>query len=228
MKIYNKIFVSLGSSLITLMLVFGGYSIYAEDNYYDFQSSGPNFYDVFDAYNGEMNALFNDKISQLNELVEADDFYSNPEKRAKFLPPSSIDPTKDDTATIVQKCGQDNLSTYCVSIEALERYVVYVKTLQNIRGQIDTSLIGLIPLINVLDNSAKNDEKIDEEIAKAKVVMEATVAAYNEYRLAYPVHKKYQLIATDLIKYKLALKDIRKQVTQFPIEFIDATSSQVP
>ncbi|MBI4231647.1 hypothetical protein HY605_00320 [Candidatus Peregrinibacteria bacterium] len=65
-----------------------------------------------------------------------------------------------------------------------------------------------------------------EEEGKAMQSMKATVGAYNEYRLAYPMHKKYEEVIDNLIEYKDATEDIKQEVMQFPGKFIDATTSQ--
>ena len=223
MKLYKKIAVSLITSLTTVIIVFGGYTIYAADPS-DFKSNAAA--DAFSNYHGEMNAYFNEKMLKLNELMEDENFYKDPKKKELLLPPASIDTVNDSLETIVEKCGKDNVSTYCVSIGALRKYTTYVEFLNNLKGTLDLENLAYVPILNALSNMTGRNLKIDEEIDQAQATMKATIAAYNEFRLAYPMHQKYEEIIEDLVKYKLALKDIRKRVAQFPGKFIDATSSQ--
>lgn len=223
MKLYKNITISLISSLISIMVVYGGYTIYAAKPE-DFRSS--SVAQAFTTYHGEMNAYFDDKIEKLNILMEDENFYKDEAKKQQLLPPADIDVDKDSMETIIEKCGDDNVSTYCVSMGALAKYTNYVQYLNNLKGSLDVDALAYVPIINAMTNMSQRNFNIDKEIAEAEKTMKATLAAYNEYKLAYPMHRKYEEIITGLVKYKLALKDIRKRTVQFPVKFVDATSSQ--
>ncbi len=232
MKLFKHIIVTFFISLLTTFVIYGGYTLYAQDDYSDDNfRDATDFYTAFNAYHGEMNDFFNKKIKQFNMLMldgNGDDdeaFYQNPEKKQKFLPPSNIS-DKDDLEAIVTKCGDENVSTYCVSMGALYKYLDYLKVLDRIKNNPDfTGGSGnSLSYIIAYYNAAQRQILLETE--EAKQVLEGTVSAYNEFRLAYPMHKKYQFIIKQLTKYRLALKDIRKRVAQFPEKFIDATSDQ--
>lgn len=208
------------------MLIYGSYTIYAaggktKPNFRD----AKDFYGAFDAYHMEMNDYFNGKIEKLNLLVKDNGFYQNPEKKKNFLPPANII-DKDDVSTILSKCGEDNVSTYCVSIGALDKYVSYLRKLDELKDSLDFSGGDSVSKGELIASLGQNKQKFNAEAQEAKKVMEGTVQAYNEFRLAYPMHRKYEEIITQLVKYKLALKDIRKRAAQFPQKFIDASTSQ--
>lgn len=236
-KIYKQLLISFFTAIITVFVTYGGYLIYAQDpldfegglGLSPFPASVYNdliFADVYNSYHGEMNDYFNAKLVRLNELIDAGDF-----DHKDFSPPPqqinpNLDPVNDSVNEIVEKCGTNNVSTYCVSMGALDIYLRYVRVLKNMEGQLaQTSDASVSDLIRI---TKSRNEDIDKEIGEAKKVMEATVAAYNEYRLAYPMHKKYQEIAKNLILYKSALKQIQRELISWPVEFVDASTYKCP
>ena len=219
---YKKILLSLISAFTTVLLVYGGYTIYAETNSVpDFREGGLDFPKVFDRYHGEMNTYFNGKLEKLNLLVENPDFFRD---KQKFYAPTMN--KNDDIKTIVSKCGEENVSSYCVSMGALSIYMDYVRVLNRLQGELKTPAGDTFIATDILTETSARNAEIKKEIESSKNVMKAAVGAYNEYRLAYSMHKKYQEIIENLIKYKLAIKDVLKQSSQFPINFIDVTTSQ--
>ncbi len=226
MTLLKQTTISLITAIFVSFFVYGGYTIYAASNVtFDFREQ-KDYMSVIDNYHREMNSFFNRKVTALRELTKDDDFLTNPEKRKMFEVPPDIDKKNDDLETVIKKCAKNgnNISTYCVSMEALEVYMEYVRHL----GAIKDNLSDL-PADSIDDKirqlAAKN-QKIEQEVEDARAVMEATLATYNEFSMAYPMHKKYVMIAKQLVKYKLTLKDIRKRVMLFPIKFIDASTTQ--
>lgn len=214
MKLYKNITISFITALLATFVVYGGYTIYAQDSEpVNFRDPDLNFSQVFDAYHAEMNDYFNQKIERLNIMLAQPNFLENEDNKKAFNPP-------DDLEACI-----DNVSTYCVSMGALDKYIDYVNILNNLVTTLATDA-DTRTIENILTDTADRNERIKKEFDSAKQVMEATIAAYHEYRLAMPVHKRYEEIITELIKYKLALKDIRKRAMEFPIRFIDASSSQ--
>lgn len=226
MKLLKNILVTFLTAVTTVILVYGGYTIYAAEDYrikVNFRDAN-DFFTAFNGYHGEMNQYMNGKIEKLNLLVKDNDFYQNPEKKKNFLPPPNII-DKDSIAKVLEKCGEDNVSTYCVSIGALDKYLSYLKKLDELKNSLDFSGRALSKT-EIAGSYKKNREKIDRESEEAKMVMEGAIHTYNEYRLAYPMHRKYEKIIIQLNKYRLALKDIRKRAALFPERFIDATTTQ--
>ena len=225
MKLFRQILVTFFTATITVVLVYGGYSIYASDvKKVDFRTAD-NFYDAFDGYHGEMNDYFNAKIEKMVELVNTDDFYQNADKKKQFLPPDNLQ-SSDGVDQIVQKCGDNNFSSYCVGIGALQVYDLYLMKLNYLKGNLNVGSAPGMSALDILRSANNNAQELNKESQDAKTVLEATVAAYNEFRLAYPMHKKYQEILKQLTKYKLILKDIRLRVAEFPVRFVDTTTSK--
>lgn len=212
MKIYKKILLNLGSAFATMILVYGGYTIYAAANEnFAFESPALGFLTVKNMYHAEMNNYFNEKLEKLNEILEKDNFTED----KNFQAPATE-----------AECDQENVSSYCVSMGATDRYVSYVRTLNGVKGYLP-SVPGLSPTAGYLlsaDERRKAD--VDAEIQKAQEIMDAAISVYNEFRLAYPMHKEYRKVINNLIKYKLALREIHQEVVSFPSKFHDATSDQ--
>lgn len=206
MKLYKNILVTFLTAILTIFVMYGGYSIYAINE--------PDFTDVTTNYHFEMNAFFNTKLEKLVEMIDEDEEFFND---VDFKVPSGANPDNYS-----EKCSEDNVSSYCVSMQALEIYLNYVNTLNGLKGTVPKGASTLDEAFNYV---AYRDQEMDEEVEEARMVMEATIAAYDEFKMAYPMHKQYELIIRNLVKYKLELKKVRYQVARFPEKFIDATSS---
>lgn len=77
----------------------------------------------------------------------------------------------------------------------------------------------------VLEITAET-EAITREKTAAKEALDQTLSAYNELRVAWPMHKQYVKIYADLLKYRDKLVEVRHQVESFPSKFIDATTTK--
>lgn len=216
-------------AMITTVFCFGSYHLLAaedDENVEDGTDSTENstFARIKNDYHQKMNDLFNKKFEELAVILEADNFESD----KNFNPPSRIeepflDPAEDSLEVIVQKCGKKNVSTYCVSMESLALYSAYVQELQYLKlGVLEYQ--GESEISGILSSTNSRNREIDQEIEDARLVMESALSAYNEFRLAYPMHQKYQEIINNLNIYRLNLKDIRERVVGFPSKFVDATT----
>ncbi len=237
--------VSLITAFITVVLLYGSYSIYAssdEDLDLDLDSRELDFKDRaislvvhrFDRYNAKMNVYFNEKVERLNAIIDGDeefddgrygeieDFFTHED----FVVPPDIDPVTDDVQTILEKCGDKNVSTYCVSIGALAIHMDYVRFLKGRLGELEIPPDGVFTSIELLGFTTRKNERIHEEIENSRKVMKASVAIYNEYKLAYPMHKKYREIIRLLSQYRTVMKDISHQTAQYPIKFINVTTTR--
>ncbi len=227
MKTTKNILVSFFTALITVFLVYGGFTIYAEGEEaeeYSFEHPSLDYYMVFDEYHETMNDMFNDYLSELNNYLEDEDFYKK--HKENLYPPATIDFKEDDLETILLKCGKKNVSTYCVSMKGLDIYTQYINVLNDLRGTLAKIDYSSFDASYLISKTGERNEEIEIEVEKSKQALQAAVALYNEYRLAYPLHKKYEVIITELIKYKKKLRDIRLETMWLPAKFIDSTSDQ--
>lgn len=116
------------------------------------------------------------------------------------------------------------MSTYCLSMEGLYLYTEYISRLESLSGE--NLQRGSSSVSEYLLEVDERNTAIALELEQAKEVLEGATSVYQEFAHAYPMHGKYKEIINELLKYKLSLKDIRKEVQFFPTKFIDATSSQ--
>lgn len=213
MKLYKHITISLLSALLAMVTTYGGYTIYAADEELDgnFRASGLEFEEALEFYHDEMNHYFNTKITALNLLLEEEDFF---EKEEFKVPEDGV-------------CTEENVSTFCVAEGALQIYLDYALALDIVAGQLAT-IEDDDELEDIIERTTERNEKIVPEYDIAKTAMDSTLAAFNEYRLAYPMHQQYEEVIEDLIKYKLQLKDLRLETDEFPLRFIDSSTTQCP
>jgi hypothetical protein len=65
----------------------------------------------------------------------------------------------------------------------------------------------------------------NQEIKFAKNTLDQTLSAYDQLRVAWPIHKKYIEIYADLEKYRDKIVEIRHQTDLYPKKFIDLTTT---
>lgn len=206
--------ISLVTAVITTFVVFGGYTFAQE---YGFENSvglyGSGFYEIRAEYHDSQDDFFDDKIGKLHKLMRDNPNFASDED---FLAPAEN-----------EECGENNVSTFCVAEGSLNRYIRYLEVLDGITGNIFGNEFEATQL-DTIENVSVRNQDMANEIEEAKKIMKATIAAYNELRFAYPLHKKYQKITKTLMKYRIALKDVRQYVMRFPGKFVDATSVTCP
>ncbi|MBL4694684.1 hypothetical protein JKY72_04920 [Candidatus Gracilibacteria bacterium] len=158
-----------------------------------------------------MNELFNQRIEKLVEILDKKNYWEDP----NFLAPERA-----------EDCGEDNVSTYCLSNDALHGLMDFLEDMNLRKGEFAESfwISSNNRSIDVLAATALKNIQIDKEMADAERTLDAALAVYNEFSLAYVMHERYEDIIKNLVKYKLALEDVRKEVQEFPGRFIDATS----
>jgi len=65
----------------------------------------------------------------------------------------------------------------------------------------------------------------NEEIRFSKNALDQMLSAYDQLRVAWPIHAKYVEIYADLEKYRDKIVDIRHQTDVFPKKFVDLTTT---
>ncbi len=254
MEKIKHIFVSVVTTILTMVVVHGGHTIYAEGNgslefdewvqkmadqgtaiglTAEIHLSGI-FGDIGHAvglgsiktvYHMYMNAYFAEKFQKSMEIIESGRDYHDPNVVPEFHPPQKdFDPSLDSLEELVEKCGTDNVSTVCVSMGATQIYLDYVEHLQGLENFLAIGLNDdFKTLVNDLSGRA---EQINAEVEESRLILEATLAAYNEFRLAFPMHQKYQEIYKQLVVYKNELENITAQAAKFPGKFVDVSSDE--
>lgn len=213
MNFLKNLTISVVVAILTFVGLYTGYSLIveaangAEDRI--FTDSSYPYPLVRSSYHDAMNDMFNDKMEKLSEIMEKEKFYDD----INFAAPLDED-----------ACTNSNVSSYCVSMEALDLYMIYLDTLAEMKGQLAVRDEGDYLIGEAYEKVSTRNRSISIEVEEAREALEATVSAYNEYRLAYPMHIQYEEIIDSLLKYRAALDVIRKRVRKFPGKFIDATS----
>ena len=212
MNIFKQISISVVAVIISMTGVYGGYTLFADDTEYDAFLKESSFYDAQSAYHSGINDLFDDKIDKLVKIVDTNpNFLQDP----NFNAPDGANNTNYKT-----KCEKDNVSTFCLALQAMDLYLVYVAHIEDMYAAVESA-----PTIEAaLKKTSGRNKDIENEADQARMVMDAAVKAYDEFRMAYPVHKKFEETIKNLTKYKLLLKGVRNEVSHFPDEFVDSTS----
>jgi len=202
-------------AIVTTFVIYGGYTIFAYTDvgkYLEFTDASQPFRIIKGTYHNNMNDYFNDKVNHLIEILEKDDFQENPD----FMVPD----TEAD-------CTSNNVSTYCVSMGAVNLYIDYINTLQKLNSTIPTATLNSnSTLRDALNSVISQDTDVNSEIADAEITLKASLRLYDEFKRAYPMHIKYKEIIINLTKYKQSLQKITRKVRFFPLKFIDTTSSE--
>lgn len=167
------------------------------------------------------NPYENDKLS-LSELEEKyhdrmNDLFNT---RIKLM----VDGKGTDKLPSGDDCEEDNYNTFCMALTAaneLDQYqIALVK--RNVKLDIEDGE-------TILDLSAKQTAKqneINTELKRAKKALDATLQAYNELKIAYPMHVQYQETIKNLTEYNKKMSNLRQEVEQLPGKFIDATTAE--
>jgi len=193
---------------IVVVTGYSGYVIYADtiNEYIDgFADNGDSFETVRRNYHNTMNDYFNEKVDLFLKLIKTKNYVNSPDFKSDG------------------ECSETNVSSYCVSMGALDLYMSYVKTLLEVKSKLP-KLDNSSKLESIFSDVSLRDAKIEKEIEDAKVVMEEALKVYDEYKTAYPMHLEYEKIIKSLNKFKVAIKNVREEVDRFPGKFIDATS----
>lgn len=212
-------------SVFTLFALYGGYTIFAADEY-SFETPNAGFYSVKSEYHSTMNDYFNYKIELFLE-TELDS-------------PNQVPPPDGNCPKATEESDSAyNVSTYCVAMGAVDIFTAYMKTLDDVSAPILSlnedaaeQQPALLPIVgnpfaavrSILGAATNVEDAIGKERIEAEKVLDMAIAAYNEFRLAYPMHEKYEEIIVDLYKYRDMIADITTKTMDFPGEFIDSTS----
>lgn len=171
-------------------------------------------------YHTNMNKMFNRYIDKL--LDEELD-------REATAPPQNGD------------CTEDNVSTYCLSMEAVDEYQAFIEGLKTHEGfyndkiedteAADAETEGYLETLDVIyaesafDEYAQRISLVDSQRDIALQVMDTALATYNELQVFYALHVEYEGMIEALEAYRDGLADVRKQVEKYPIKFTDRSTT---
>lgn len=219
MKKLKKHIIGFSLTILSLLSVYVPYMVFASDaQEKTYENPDYPFALIKSSYHETMNDLFNEKIFKLNKILEKENFYEDENLNV----PEGI-----NSENFEEKCGEDNVSTYCVSMIGLKIHKKYLNTLSQLFEQIPArdQEEDELDLYSVYFATSSQNLEIKNEINDSKKVFLSTLSAYNEYKLAYPVHKKNIEIIKTLTNLRKSVSHLRKIVDMLPSKFIDATSA---
>jgi hypothetical protein len=208
--------------------------------------------DIMEKYHETMNTQFNKYIKQMMaaesaaaKTGEIDENGQPPEIDPATNAPKDCDEKNYSTYCVGQKLLTDpafGYMSYRKSLDCRRSLVFDTKADQKgYSDYLESALSGGVasqgnikkdkvaePVYQIqkaLEVSAKLEAITREKVA-AKEALDQTLSAYNELRVAWPMHKEYMTIYASLLKYRDKLVEVRHQVESFPSKFIDATTTK--
>lgn len=185
--------------------------------------------DIVDKYHEDMNEAFNRYIKMMlaEQAKNPNDVNGKPLANSQ----ACLDPA-----------NAKNYSTYCVAVNLLERYDNFRTALEGKRNLIfeteqqksgtqksaekALSSAAELTLIPTIDRVISRNITTDEQINIAKKTLDQTLSAYDQLRLAWPLHQKYVQIYKDLETFRDNLVKVRQQTDVYPAKFVDVTTSK--
>lgn len=186
--------------------------------------------DLIKTYHQSMNELFNKRIAKIMQLANSEN-EENRKNLVNLLTPPQMEKDSAGLPTKRKPCSAGegvlhNLSTYCLSLEAVEEYfhfreamlsareVAKQKAASDVRDS-KKSLLGYGKLLN----------RIDREMDIGRQTLDQALAAYNELQMAFPLHLKYREVIGALEKYRDQISLVRKEVDHYPSAFLDVSTT---
>jgi hypothetical protein len=182
-------------------------------------------------YHNDMNELFDAKI----KILLDDDTTIEQVKAPGY---------NDDGSP--KECESDNVSTYCVSLEAADLYFAFQEALVGDGDGYDSHVDYYFDEVEDAYSSASEDpdsarrqlrlddvsseyaeryDLIQDQLEISQRAMNVTLSAYNELYKYYNLHKEYEQVITDLEAYRDELSEMRKWVERYPKHFHDRTTT---
>lgn len=93
------------------------------------------------------------------------------------------------------------------------------------KEQLNQKFQGVYQSQKALEVSGRLDA-INREIIASKEALDKTLAAYDQLRWAWPLHRQYKSIFEALVTYRDKLIEVRGQTDQYPSRFVDVTTAK--
>lgn len=205
---------------------------------------------VVKEYHEAINKIFNKRIEKLVALSKSSEKKNDYGAMMKLISPPQMETDKDGTPLRRADCqgegaSENYLSTYCLSMNAVDEYFLFREVMIIARGQARTKVVDQYESltgkkagdikpneIGFEQNPAKNLQnygadldRIDREIEIAQKSIDKGLAAYNEMQMALVLHNKYKKIIKSLENYRDKISDIRQEVDLYPFTFLDVTTT---
>lgn len=193
--------------------------------------------ELVQTYHKIINDLFNARIAGMVQLGN-----TNVEKMLAAITPPKVENEK--RAPCKGPNNQQNLSTYCLALDATSEYFAFRKAMIEARRvakeQAARRFTGtvieqrnLFQRTGDLFTGQKNIQgygevisRIDRETDIARQSLDQGLAAYSELQMALPLHQKYVEVIKSLEAYRDKVSAIRRQIELYPSTFLDVTTTQ--
>lgn len=187
-------------------------------------------------YHAQINCRFNLKIKRMRALGKTGKKEDLEALITLLDPPPPIIEAETGAQTGRKSCdGAENLSTYCLAMDATKEFSDFRDALTVVRRKIKTEVGSRSPTQTgggmsqaqrnlVAENQKAN--RIDNEITIAQKALDEGLAAYNELQMALPLHMKYQALIEALEGYRDKISAIRKQVDLYPTTFLNVSTTK--
>lgn len=165
-------------------------------------------------YHQTLNDLFNGKIDLLTS--------GKPETFVDKLPEIDLKTGQR------RECESNNVTTFCLARQAVNHYQSFLQVLsfqQERIADVAVSAGGSSTLDQELTALRSRSELIAKEVANAKNSLDLALATYHEFRLAYPLHKKFEQTYGALEKFRDKMAEMRRLVNLYRYKFTDVTTT---
>jgi hypothetical protein len=242
----------LGITLALIFVVFlslGGrelYTVYGEDEQLVFKDD-MDVEEISEIYHEHMNNLFNKKAKLLvtGKEEEIDATVPDDGEKAGKIKYCKSRPSHEDCSNIssdINHCESNpndkeclqtheqcalldkNVTTFCLAMESSTLYIKFKDALLAKWDDIPIEEDADMDLTDAFKAMQMQRTFINSEIDVSKKTLDSALAAYNELRWSFALHKEYKKIIKDLLKYRDKLADVRKYVEQYPDKFHDAST----
>lgn len=165
-------------------------------------------------YHRTMNDMFNEKIDLLTS--------GKPRTFVDKLPEIDLNTGRR------KECEVNNITTFCVAREAVNYYESLLTILKVHQERVSDAASGAIKTATIdqeLNALTGRAELIKREVENAKNAMDLALATYHEFRMAYPLHKKFEETYVSLEKFRDKMAEMRRLVSLYRYKFVDVTTT---
>jgi hypothetical protein len=203
---YKKFVIIAAAALICLISQDAGYLIKAsdlQDKYRQIQ----NLTDMVTAYHDNVNKIFNKKI----ELVR--------ENKGNSTKPTTDDVCRTDMA---------NVTTYCLGVLTIDEFSAFQKEFLSRKSKLPNESLSAIKNYNfevVTQMTSSQADFISKTLEESGKTLDLAIEAYDQFRVAYPMHLKYLDIIDELETYNNKMAELEDYSKLWPGKFIDASTT---
>lgn len=165
-------------------------------------------------YHQTLNDLFNSKIDLLTS--------GKPEAFVDKLPELDLKTGQR------RECESNNVTTFCLARQAVNHYQSFLQVMSFQQERISdagAAASGSSTLDQELVALISRSELITKEVTNAKNSLDLALATYHEFRLAYPLHKKFEQTYGALEKFRDKMGEMRRLVNLYRYKFVDVTTT---